>query len=134
MYHISIFDPFHHHFPVAHHLFSVLACRFLPPLSVSVFLCPPSFHRQHVSDDVCVVGSSPPPPSALPSDYLPSAVEYFLLSLTHLSFSSPLFFPRFMAHINRHTLYISHTIYLLTQSYLFFNLLTSSVKGKLWYF
>lgn len=56
---------------------SVTSCRFL--LFVSLCLCPPPVGQQHVSDDVCVFSSSPPP-SALQPDRLPSAVEYFLLS------------------------------------------------------
>ena len=69
--HMSIFAPFPHHcvFPFACFLHHVSSSPSVP----SVFP-PPSFHRQHVSDDVCVVDSSPP--SALPPDLLPSSVEY----------------------------------------------------------
>lgn len=66
------------------HLFHIPPSCLSPVVSTcsSLCLCPPPFGRQHVSDDVCAVSSSPP--SALQPDCLPSAVEYFLLSLAFL--------------------------------------------------
>lgn len=82
---------FHPFFFVSHHIFHLFMSSILHPflLFASLFVSYTFFGRQHVSDDVCVVGSSPP--SALQPDHLPSAVEYFLLSLAHqLRFCSAL--------------------------------------------
>lgn len=81
---------FHHHFCFSLHfsLFLVFSAHLsisYPP-SVPSFFCPLSFDQQHDSDHVCAAGSSPP--LVLQPDRPPSAVEYFLLSLTHLSCSS----------------------------------------------